>query len=124
MRQIVFLLLFMALSGCRAEKAGAPIIFKLNNVQIFCSEPIAEVEILEETIRFNFSEHDQVFWKKYFEEHPRPFVIDVFFGTELYLKNVRLHPEVTGEWKSLTLPKIDNAKTVISSAGITIVDKT
>lgn len=122
MKHITLLLILLTFFGCGAEKSGAPIIFKLNNVQLFRSEPIAEVEILEDTIRFKFSEHDQAFWRKYFDEYPTPIVIDVFFGTELYLQNVRLHPQVTGEWKSLTLPKIDNAKTVISSAGILIVE--
>ena len=80
---LAFLLLWL-LSGCGFQDKGGHIIFKYNGFEIFYSEPIKAVDIIDNRVYVTFSLQDRRVLLAVADRINEKVMIDIYIGKEFY----------------------------------------
>jgi len=118
---IVFFALSLLLIGCNSERPNNYLVFKKNGFEIFRSEPIRTVSIVDDRIIVRLSQKDREILTKGVEIFNDPVLLDVYFGENNYT-DARLDFNSFNfiDEKTMSLPVVSDKLHMIEDVGIRV----
>lgn len=115
----LLLIIFLLTTGCFPKHNQGTIIFKLNGVEIFQSEPIQKATVIDSRLYFDLSENSRDIIHVLASNFPKPVMIDIYFGDGKYTEVMVNFSEIaTLDKLSFSIPEISDRNDLIVRSGI------